>query len=95
MTTSNGVENKPKTKTSAKSKDGAQITTSGKVERKPEKRKPDFNVYAIVPDGDATRIGGNIGCVFNHRSSTGFKIYLDAVPIPQNGKIQLIAFEVK
>ena len=53
------------------------------------KRRPDFNVFATVPNGKSSRIGAQIGCIFNHNKGTGGTILLDAVPIPDEGQIEL------
>lgn len=58
----------------------------------PLKNTPNFNVHAVVPDGRGTRIGSRIGVVFNHKNGQGFSMYLDAQPIPLEGRIELVAY---
>lgn len=77
------------------SKSGMQLKTNGEKSESKKKRLPDFNVFAVVPRGESMGIGANIGRVFNHHNGTGFKIFLDAAPIPHNGKIELVAFAPK
>lgn len=60
-----------------------------------EKVKPALNIFAKVPSGDETRIGTQLGVAFKHKDGEGYNIILDAQPIPQNGRIELIAFPVK
>ena len=63
---------------------------------KTSKNQPDFYVHVKVPSGDDdTRIGSRIGAAFYHREHGGLNIILDAMPIPLNGKIELVAFAPK
>ena len=58
--------------------------------------KPALNVFTKLASPDGTsRIGSQIGVAFKHGEGDGFNIILDAQPIPQNGKIELIAFVPK
>ncbi len=56
-----------------------------------KKTKVDYYVHAIVQNGRGDRIGSSIGVAFNNKSGTGFNIYLDALPIPIDGQIKLVA----
>lgn len=60
-----------------------------------EKNRPALNIFVKVPYGEETRIGSQIGVAFKHKSGAGgYNIILDAVPIPQEGRIELVAFAV-
>ncbi len=61
----------------------------------PKPNKPDQYVYAIVPNGRGNRIGARLGVVFNHKTGGGFTLYLDAVPIPKDGQIELVGYPPK
>ena len=56
---------------------------------------PDLFIYTKIPDGRGDRIGSRIGVAFQHKEKMGFTLYLDAQPIPLDGRIQLIAFPPK
>lgn len=60
-----------------------------------KENKPDLFVYAVIPNGRGTRIGSRLGVVFNHKTGGGFTIYLDGVPIPVDGQIELVAYPPK
>ncbi len=69
------------------------MTTSQETTTKlPKKNKPNFYVYATVPYEDKSKVGASIGRVFNHKTGGGFTIYLDAVPIPNEGQVELVAY---
>ena len=59
------------------------------------KKVPSYYVHATVPNGRGNRIGARIGVVFNHNVGEGFTILLDAVPIPNEGQIELVAYPPK
>lgn len=61
----------------------------------PPKKTPSYYVHATVPNGRGNRIGARIGVVFNHNVGEGFTILLDAVPIPNEGQIELVAYPPK
>lgn len=61
----------------------------------PKDNKPDLFVYAVIPNGRGNRIGSRLGVVFNHKTGGGFTLYLDAVPIPNGGQIELVAYPPK
>lgn len=56
-------------------------------------RKPDLYVYTKVADGRSDRIGSRIGVAFYHKDGIGLNILLDAVPIPVDGRIELVGFK--
>lgn len=58
-------------------------------------RKPDLQIHARVADGPKTRIGSRIGVAFRHKDGEGLNIFLDAIPIPMKGQVELVAFPVK
>lgn len=58
-------------------------------------RRPDLQIHAKVADGSKSRIGSRIGVAFRHKDGEGLNILLDAVPIPLNGQVELVAFPVK
>ena len=58
-------------------------------------RRPDLQIHVKVADGSKSRIGSRIGVAFKHKDGEGFNILLDAVPIPLNGQVELVAFPVK
>lgn len=58
-------------------------------------RTPDFYIHTVVPNGRANRIGARIGVAFYHKKGDGFSIYLDAQPIPLDGKLELVAYSPK
>lgn len=77
-----------------KRKNRKELTMTTKKENQ-SKNTPDFNVHAVVPKGVESRIGSQIGCVFNHNNGGGFTILLDANPIPNlDGQIKLVAYPV-
>lgn len=59
------------------------------------KKTPAFHVHATVPNGRGNRIGARIGVVFNHNVGDGFTILLDAIPIVNEGQIELVAYPPK
>ena len=68
-----------------------------KMTEQTEKKKPALNIFVKVPtsDGD-TRIGAQIGVAWKHGGEgEGYNIILDALPIPLDGKVELIAFAPK
>lgn len=52
--------------------------------------KIDYYIHAVVQDGRGDRIGSSIGVAFNNKNGNGFTAYLDAQPIPIDGKIKLV-----
>jgi hypothetical protein len=53
--------------------------------------KPQLSIYTQRYNKDGTtKLGSRIGAGFSH--SKGFNIYLDAMPLPVNGKLELVAF---
>lgn len=58
--------------------------------------KPAYNIFARrkTDDGE-NRLGGQVGVAFTHGTGGGFTICMDAVPIPFDGKLELVAFPVK
>ena len=52
----------------------------------------DYRIHVVVADGRGDRIGSSIGVAFNNKNENGFTMYLDAVPIPLDGKIKLVGF---
>ena len=61
-----------------------------------EKNKPALNIFARRKDSDGeAKIGAQVGVGFAHGSGGGFTICLDAMPIPFDGRLDLIAFPVK
>ena len=57
-------------------------------------KKPALNVFTRVPtENGMTKIGSQIGVGFEHNEGGGYNIILDAVPIPENGRISLVAFK--
>lgn len=58
-------------------------------------RKPDLYVHTKVQDGRSDRIGSRIGVAFHHKDGTGMNIILDAMPIPVDGRIELVGFPPK
>ncbi|HZV71389.1 MAG TPA: hypothetical protein VFG10_17660 [Saprospiraceae bacterium] len=65
------------------------------MSKKSPKKKPDFHVFTKVPDGhEGYRIGSKLGVGFNHNSKeSGLTFFLDAMPFPINGRIELVAFK--
>ena len=57
--------------------------------------KPALYIYAKVKDGDDTRIASRIGVAFHHKDGIGLNILLDAQPIPQDGRLELVALAPK
>lgn len=57
--------------------------------------KPDISIYTRVAQKDGqSRLGSQIGVGFKHKGDKqGFNIYLDAQPIPLDGRIELVAFD--
>ncbi len=56
--------------------------------------KPQLAIYTRVLQKDGmTKLGSRIGAGFSHSNGEGFNIYLDAQPIPINGRIELVAFD--
>lgn len=58
-------------------------------------RKPDLFIHVKVQDGRSDRIGSRIGVAFHHKDGTGLNIILDAMPIPVDGRIELVGFPPK
>ena len=56
------------------------------------KKKPDYRVHVVLPNGRNTRIGPAVGVAFNHNASEGINIYLDALPSPIDGQWQFTLF---
>ena len=55
--------------------------------------KPQLSIFTRVLQKDGTtKLGSRIGAGFSHGNGEGFNIYLDAQPIPLNGRIELVAF---
>ncbi|MEO1262060.1 MAG: hypothetical protein AAFZ15_24865 [Bacteroidota bacterium] len=59
------------------------------------KKKPDLYIHVKTPNGRDTKIGSRIGVGFFHGDRVGVNIYLDAQPIPFDGKIELVGFPPK
>ncbi|MEL6929884.1 MAG: hypothetical protein AAFO95_14760 [Cyanobacteria bacterium J06600_6] len=57
--------------------------------------KPALYIHAKVSDGRETRIGSRIGVAFHHKDGVGLNIFLDAQPLPLNGRIELIGLPPK
>lgn len=57
--------------------------------------KPALYIHAKVADGRETRIGSRIGVAFHHKDGVGLNILLDALPIPLDGRIELIGLPPK
>jgi hypothetical protein len=56
--------------------------------------KPALNVFTRVPAPDgSSKLGSQIGVGFEHKEGGGYNIILDAVPIPEKGRISLVAFK--
>jgi len=64
------------------------------MDKKEQKKTPDFYVYTKVPDRNyGFKIGVRLGVAFKHNTDAGgLNILLDAQPIPVNGRIELVAF---
>lgn len=78
-----------------KAKENGQVPPAPPTEAEANGQKrnmPNLFAYATVPNGRTTRIGSRIGVVFNHRSGEGFTVYLDAVPIPMDGQIEIVCY---
>ena len=60
-----------------------------------ENNKPSLYIHAKVADGRSDRIGPRIGVAFKHKQGEGFSIFLDAQPIPIDGRISLVGFPPK
>lgn len=58
-------------------------------------RKPDLYIHVKVQDGRSDRIGSRIGVAFHHKDGAGLNIILDAMPIPVDGRIELVGFPPK
>ena len=56
------------------------------------KKKPDYRVHVVLPNGRNTRIGPAVGVAFKHNASDGINVYLDAVPAPIDGRWQFTLF---
>ncbi|PPK83925.1 hypothetical protein CLV84_4297 [Neolewinella xylanilytica] len=55
-----------------------------------------MNIYTRRQTGDGeTTLGSQIGVGFAHGSGGGFTICLDAMPIPSDGRLDLVAFPIK
>lgn len=55
--------------------------------------KPQLSIFTRTLQKDGTtKLGSRIGAGFSHNNGEGFNIYLDAQPIPINGRIELVAF---
>ena len=52
--------------------------------------KIDYRIHVVVADGRDDRIGASIGVAFNNKNGNGFTAYLDAMPIPLDGRIKLV-----
>ena len=61
-----------------------------KTENTKKETKFDYRIHVVVADGQNDRIGSSIGVAFNNKNKNGFTAYLDAVPIPLDGKIKLV-----
>lgn len=57
-----------------------------------DKRQPEFYIHTRVKAGRDTRLGARVGVGFKHRTTEGINIFLDAQPIPLDGRIELVAF---
>lgn len=57
--------------------------------------KPALYIHAKVFDGKKSHIGSRIGVAFHHKDGVGLNILLDAQPIPNDGRIELIGLPPK
>ena len=60
-----------------------------------EKKKPALNLYVRVPQSDGDTRLSQIGVAWKHGEGEGDNIVLHGQPIPQDGKISLVAFPPK
>ncbi len=60
------------------------------TENTKKENKFDYRIHVVVADGRDDRIGSSIGVAFNNKKGNGFTAYLDAVPIPLDGRIKLV-----
>ena len=61
-----------------------------------EKNKPALNIFARRKNSDGeVVIGAQVGVGFAHSSGGGFTMCLNAMPIPFDGRLDLVAFPVK
>lgn len=61
----------------------------------PEKKTPDLFIHTRVQSGRDTKVGSRIGVAFRHKDGEGLNIFLDAQPIPLDGRIELVGFPPK
>ena len=66
--------------------------TTKKETIQPPKKTPNFYVHTTIPNGRNKKIGSRIGAIFNHNVGNGFTIILDAMPIAQDGRVELVAY---
>lgn len=60
------------------------------TENSKKETKFDYRIHVVVADGRGDRIGSSVGVAFNNKNGNGFTAYLDAMPIPLDGKIKLV-----
>lgn len=57
------------------------------------KKAPDLNIFAKSLNSDGTsKISKQVGVAWSHQKGEGFNIILDVIPIPNNNRIELVAF---
>lgn len=57
-------------------------------------KSPEYKVFSVIKAFENSTRKKQVGVAWKHKTGEGFNIVLDLMPIPNEGKVELVVFPV-